>query len=440
MRDLLLLAIHLLVTLAKLLGPGGTRQVAAELLLLKHQLLISNRSRQRAPNLTMLDRLVLGLTTLFVSPHRIPKLSAILKPATLFEFHKALVHRKYRLLFSSSRRKRKPGPKGPSTQLIAAIVEMKRRNPKFGCVRIAQQINYAFGIKIDKDVVRRVLATHCRPEPGADGPSWLTLIAHAKDSVWSVDLFRVELILLRSHWVMLVMDVFTRRIIGFGIAPTSIDGMSVCRMFNCATAGQPKPKYLSTDHDPLFRFHRWLANLRVLEIEEIKSVPSAPVSHPFVERLIGTIRREYFDRVFFWNAADLARKLHDYKMYYNSHRVHRSLGGSTPALRAGVSSAVQPRLTVTRGGHIAAVCFRLRSPPDLYFATHRSFDLLRRQYPCGRQGRVGRLRKASVRRTSGSAGLSVALDPPRCHRQQSPDRPRKAERHLQVEGLSSGDR
>jgi len=127
---------------------------------------------------------------------------------------------------------------------------MKRRNPKFGCVRIAQQINYAFGIKIDKDVVRRVLATHCRPEPGADGPSWLTLIAHAKDSVWSVDLFRVESILLRSHWVMLVMDVFTRRIIGFGIAPTSIDGMSVCRMFNCATAGQPKPKYLSTDHDP----------------------------------------------------------------------------------------------------------------------------------------------------------------------------------------------
>src|SRR5580692_1135345 len=166
MRDLLLLAIHLLVTLAKLLGPGGTRQVAAESLLLKHQLLISNRSRQRAPNLTMLDRLVLGLTTLFVSPHRIPKLSAILKPATLFEFHKTLVYRKYRLLFSPSRRKRKPGPKGPSTQLIAAIVEMRRRNPKFGCVRIAQQINYAFGIKIDKDVVRRVLATHCRPRAG----------------------------------------------------------------------------------------------------------------------------------------------------------------------------------------------------------------------------------------------------------------------------------
>ena len=170
---------------------------------------------------------------------------------------------------------------------------------------------------------------------------------------------------------MLVMDVFTRRIIGFGIAPTSIDGTSVCRMFNCATAGQPKPKYLSTDHDPLFRFHRWLANLRVLEIEEIKSVPSAPVSHPFVERLIGTIRREYFDRVFFWNAADLARKLHDYKTYYNSHRVSIVRSAARPPRYApAYPQLFQPRLTVTRGSHIAAVCFKLPSPPDLYFATH----------------------------------------------------------------------
>src|ERR1700737_2797169 len=79
MRDLLLLAIHLLATLAKFPGPGGVRRVAAESLLLEHQLLISNRSRQRAPNLTTLDRLVLGLTTLFVSPHRIPKLSSQLR-------------------------------------------------------------------------------------------------------------------------------------------------------------------------------------------------------------------------------------------------------------------------------------------------------------------------------------------------------------------------
>jgi putative transposase len=339
MRDLLILAIHLVVTFAKLLRPGGIRAVAAESLVLKHQLLISNRSRHRAPNLNTLDRVVLGLATLFVSPRRIAKLGALIKPSTLLKFHKMLVDRKYRRLFSSSSHRRKPGPKGPSAELIAAIVEMKRRNPRFGCVRIAQQISHAFGLQIDKDVVRRVLARPYRPESGSEGPSWLSFIAQMKDSLWSADLFRCESILLNSYWVMVVMDVFTRRIVGFGIEAASIDGISVCRMFHYAISGQPLPKRLSTDHDPLFRFHRWLANLRVLEIEEIKSVPYAPVSHPFVERLIGTVRREYLDRMFFWNAVDLTRKLGEFRDYYNVHRVHRSLDGTPPAQRADASAA-----------------------------------------------------------------------------------------------------
>jgi len=143
---------------------------------------------------------------------------------------------------------------------------------------------------------------------------------------------------------MRVMDGLTRRIIGFGVAPAYIDDVSVCRMFNYATAGQRKPKDPSTDHDPLFRFHRWLANLRVLEIEQIKSVPDAPVSHPFAARLIGTIRREYLDRMFFWNAVDLARKLHEFQSYYNGYRVHLSLDGVTPAQRAGAPSTVSAKL------------------------------------------------------------------------------------------------
>src|SRR5258707_576716 len=159
-------------TVTKLLRPGGVRAVVAESLLLKQQLIVSNRSRQRAPNLSTLDRFVLGLITFLVSPRRLPKLSAIVKSATLYKFHKALVDRKYRILFSSAGRPRKPGPKGPSPELIAAIVEIKRRNPKFGCVYIAQQIAHTFGLDIDKDVVRRVLAKHYRPDDsGSSGPS-----------------------------------------------------------------------------------------------------------------------------------------------------------------------------------------------------------------------------------------------------------------------------
>ena len=88
----------------------------------------------------------------------------VLKPATILSFQRLLVKRKYGELFSPKRRGR-PGPKGPSAELIAAIVEMKRRNPRFGYQRIADQVNLAFDVPVDKHLVRRVLAKHCRPDP-----------------------------------------------------------------------------------------------------------------------------------------------------------------------------------------------------------------------------------------------------------------------------------
>jgi len=63
------------------------------------------------------------------------------------------------------------------------------------------------------------------------------------------------------------------------------------------------------------------------------------MSHPFVERPIGTIRREFLDRTFFWNSIDLHRKLDAVRLYYSAARVHRSRDGTTPANRAGHPSA-----------------------------------------------------------------------------------------------------
>ena len=67
-----------------------------------------------------------------------------------------------------------------------------------------------------------------------------------------------------------------------------------------------------------------------MEIDEIKTVPHVPLSHPFVERLIGTVRREFLDQVLFWNARDLERKLAEFQVYYNAARRHASLDGHTP--------------------------------------------------------------------------------------------------------------
>jgi len=334
MRDVIYLLFHLLTTLAKLIQPGGGKAVIAENLLLKQQLIIHSRSRQRAPNLKTHDRTLLGFLSLFLKPRRLTRSAVIIKPSTLLSFHNALKKRKYRLLYSP-RGGRKTGPKGPSTEVIKAIVAIKQRNPRYGCPRIAQQINLSFGLDLDKDTVRRVLAVHYKPDPDNRGPSWLTTIGHAKDSLWSVDLFRCESITLKTHWIMVVMDQYTRRIIGFGVHAGNVDATALCRMFNDATSGQSWPERVGSDNDPLFQYHRWKANLRVLEIEEIKSLPHVPMSHPFVERLIGSIRRELLDQTFFWTATDLENKLGDYQRYYNECRTHSGQNGVTPAENIG---------------------------------------------------------------------------------------------------------
>jgi putative transposase len=301
---------------------------------MRHQLLILNRGRKRAPNLRASDRIIAGLCTLLIRPTHVLRSAIALRPSTLLHFHKMLTKQKYRLLFSSNRVQR-PGPKGPTKELINAVIEMKRRNHTWGCKRIAQQIALAFGVELDKDVVRRILANHFRPEANSGGPSWLSFIGHTKDSLWSLDLFRCESMALRTYWVLVVMDQFTRRIIGFGVHRGAVDGVALCRMLNRAMHSQIPPKYLSSDHDPLYRFHQWQANLRVLEIQEIKTVPYVPLSHPFVERLIGTIRREYLDQTLFWTAADLEEKLRLFQQYFNKYRTHSGLKGRTPELGEG---------------------------------------------------------------------------------------------------------
>ena len=134
-------------------------------------LLILNRSRHRAPNLRASDRILAGVCALLMRPARVFRSAIVLRPSTVLNFHRTLRTRKYRLLFSPKRRR--TGPKGPPKALVDAIVAIKRRNPTWGCPRIAQQIALAFDIDIGKDVVR--------PRPGGTlstgpGREW-TLVA-----------------------------------------------------------------------------------------------------------------------------------------------------------------------------------------------------------------------------------------------------------------------
>jgi len=255
----LLFIINFTIVLLRLMIPGGARKIAAENMALRQQLTSMARHQKRAPKQSSHTRIIFGFLTAIISPKRLSRIAIVIKPSTLLKFHRALVNRKYKLLFSNKRRK-KPGPKGPSQAIIDAIIEMKRRNPRYGCRRIAMQITNAFAQEIDKDIVRRVLRKSFRKSPTDQGPSWLTFIGHMKDILWSVDFFRAESINLRTQWIMVVMVQFTRRIIGFSVHAGDLRGVGICRMFNKVSFKNGLPKHLSIDNDPLYECSRWQAN------------------------------------------------------------------------------------------------------------------------------------------------------------------------------------
>ncbi len=196
------------------------------------------------------------------------------------------------------------------------------------------QIYKEFGIDISRFAVARILRQNYKNILDNNGPSWLTFMGQTKDSLWSIDLFRCESIMPKSHWVMLVIDIYSRRIIGFCIHTGSPDGAAVCYMFNKIIARKTLPNYLSSDKDPLFKSPRWQANLRILGIKEIKTIPGTPTSHPFIERSIGLCRQEFLNHVLFWNAGDLGKKLSQYQDYLNKTRAHSSI--KHPAASSGV--------------------------------------------------------------------------------------------------------
>lgn len=193
--------------------------------------------------------------------------------------------------------------------------------------------------------------------PNVGERSWLTFLGNAKDSLWSIDL-----ILLHSRWVLVVMDQFTRRIIGVGAHAADVDGSALCSMFNTAVSTQGVPYYPSSDNDPLFLYHRWQASLRILGVDEIKTVPYTPQSHPFVERLIRTVRREYLDHLFSGKLRILSE---------NALNSGNTTTASGFVIRWAEIPSLDVEISVTFHGYPTAMdFFRLLSPHAKEFASH----------------------------------------------------------------------
>ena len=229
----------------------------------------------------------------------------ILSPATLINFHRHLIRKKYSKLYSTSSLKR--GLRGISNELEELIVEIKSKNPSYGIEKIEGLLRHR-GHQISDTTVLRILRKHgFHLDPVKQGASWISFLSDTFNGTWSLDFFRVESVSLRTFVIMVVMDIYSRKIIGIAICPYPASGVNACAMFNSIRNEKPLPHKLTTDNDPVFNYRQWQANLRVSGIEEIKSVPYVPKSHPFIERLIGTLRRDFLDKVLFFGKRDLEK-------------------------------------------------------------------------------------------------------------------------------------
>lgn len=114
------------------------------------------------------------------------------------------------------------------------------------------------------------------------------------------------------------------------------DGGTICFLFNKIANGKTRPKYISTDKDPLFKYWLWISKLQsYLQNDEIKSMSYGPRSRLCVERVIASWRREFAGHLLFWDESDLLAKLFVFQEYFKSYGAHVSHNGKTPSETAG---------------------------------------------------------------------------------------------------------
>ncbi len=206
---------------------------------------------------------------------------------------------------------------------------MKQRNPRFGCPRIAQQISKAFGIEINKDTVRRVLAKHYRPGSNDGGPSWRTFLGHLTDSLRSTNWFRCKLPALRNHRVLGMLNSFIRQIMGYDIHYGSVDEIACCPLLENAASMMEAQKPLNSDHDPPLLYHRWERML--LGGDATNTVAILPLSLPCAEWRMETVSGNNIDYLPFYNAVDLEGKFKEFTNFCILLRLHSPINEDTSA-------------------------------------------------------------------------------------------------------------
>ena len=299
---------------------SGRCNLAFENLALRQQLAILKRTQKR-PVISTKDRLFWVWLSRIWSEWRASLL--IVKPDTVIGWHR----KGFRLFWTRLSRRKIGGRHSASSQIRALIKQMTQANPLWGAPRIHGEL-LKLGIDISERTVSRLMPKNRKPP----SQTWRTFLDNHIREMVSIDFLTVPTATFRVLYVLVVLAHDRRRVVYFNVTehPTAAwTAQQIIEAFPEDTA----PRFLLRDRDQIYgeEFRRRVAGMR---IEEVMTAPHSPWQSPYVERLIGSIRRECLDHVIVLGENNLRRILRSYIAYYHRTRTHLALSKDAPEPRA----------------------------------------------------------------------------------------------------------
>ena len=321
LRQSLRLALSALDLLAVAASAAFKSRAALQVenLALRHQLGVLHRSVKR-PKLTSADRLLWAWLCDVWNDWR--SALVIVKPETVIAWHR----KGFRLFWTWKVRCGQLGRPAVPKDVRELIRKMSRENPLWGAPRIHGEL-LKLGIDIGETSVAKYMVRPRKPP----SQTWRTFLENHVKTLVSVDFFTVPTIRFQVLYVFLVLAHDRRRVVHFGVtAHPSAEWTA--QQLRDAFPWDAAPRYLLRDRDRIFG-DEFTQQLKDMGIQEVLSAPRSPWQRAYIERLIGTLRRECLDHVIVFHEASLYRHVKSFLAYYHESRTHLSLAKDTPEPR-----------------------------------------------------------------------------------------------------------
>jgi putative transposase len=308
-----------LILIGILRGVRAQRSLVFENLALRHQLAVLQRTAPRL-RLRTSDRLLWVLLSRLWSGWT--DAVSVVQPATVIRWQRT----GFKLVWTWKSRRNRPGRPAVALEVRALIRRMSTANPIWGAPRIHREFQ-KLGVEISQAAVSKYIVRHRKPP----SQTWRTFLENHLRSLASVDFFVVPTVMFKVLFVFVILAHERRRVVHINVtdAPTAQwTAQQLVEAFPWETA----PRYLLRDRDAVYGVV-FSSRAQTLGIHEVKTAPRSPWQSPYVERLIGTLRRECLDHMVVLNETHLCRLLRDYLIYYHRARTHLSLDKDAPEPR-----------------------------------------------------------------------------------------------------------